>query len=114
MSNDMTVRLQLEPTTEVIDLADRLAIESGWGVFEHREGLLVNYTTRLRAVRVSPEEAAVERQRLEAVEGSISFEVEGDPESHILDHTTFSVARVRLTGSAPEIIVRATYELAEG
>jgi hypothetical protein len=114
MIHGMTVRLQLEPTAEVVDLAERLPIEAGWGVFEHRVGLMVCNTVRLRAVRISPEEAAAECERLDAVEGQISYETEGDPESQTLEQTTFSVAQVKLTGSEPEIIVRATYVLEEG
>lgn len=114
MTEDMTVRLPLEPTTEVIDLANQLPIRLGWAVFEHREGLLVNYSTSLRAVFIARAEAEAECEHLQAAESRLIYEVDDDPESHALDHTSFSVSPVKLTGSTPEITVRASYTLAEG
>lgn len=109
----LTIHTTIEPTDDVTDMASRLAIAKGWGIFEDRSGLSEAPSSALRDIRLHQDEAEIEAKRLSELEGVIEFAVDESPEAGILLQISFSVGRVELDDTQAEIVLYSTYSRAE-
>ncbi len=112
-TNVLTIHTTIEPTDEVADMANRLAIKQGWGVFEDRNGLSEAVSSRLRDVRLRHEEAEAEARRLDEIEGMVEFALSGYPEGGVVLQVSFRVSQVKLTDVQAEIRLYSMYESIE-
>ncbi len=107
----LTIHTTIEPSDEVVDMATRLAIPKGWGVFEDRSGRVEKTASNLRDVRLTCEEAEIEAVRLNEIEGVVEFDTaaDGSPKAALRLQVNFSVSRVELTDTQAEIVLYSTY-----
>ncbi len=108
---DLSITKAVKPfDDELATKISELAVKSGWGVFENRDGISCMPHTELRNVWEEEAQAEGEAAQLNDSEGELDYEITGDPESNIYRQVWFNTGRVALTGVKPEVVLQATYE----